>query len=238
LAIEEKRIPHELCPEFKLLPEDNTRVGFFEQPEFDRVLIHLPEWLEGPTELAYLTGMRKGEILRLGWERVSLVDRLVFLEKRDTKNQQPRILPLNDELYAVFQRAAARRWEGCPYVFHHQGKPIGDFRKAWCEACVQAGVGRWIPVEGRKKPRYSGRLFHDFRRSGCRNLIRSGVPQSVAMKISGHKTNSIFSRYNITDVRDIVEAMRKVSEYERRKREERAERERAPEPASAKPTIQ
>jgi len=61
--------------------------------------------------------------------------------------------------------------------------------------------------------KYPGRLFHDFRRTGVRNMIRSGVPQNVAMKIRGHKTASMFRRYDICDEDDLREAMTSVARY-------------------------
>jgi hypothetical protein len=79
----------------------------------------------------------------------------------------------------------------CPSVFHRKGEAIKSFRKSWAAACEAAG--------------YPGRLLHDLRRSAVRNLVRAGVPDMVAMKITGHKTRSVFDRYDITsgvDVRD------------------------------------
>lgn len=84
-------------------------------------------------------------------------------------------------------------------VFHQNGRPVGDFRKAWCRACEAAGL--------------PGLLFHDLRRSFIRNAERSGVSQAVAMKVSGHTTASVYRRYRIVDEQDIREALTKTQAF-------------------------
>jgi len=98
-------------------------------------------------------------------------------------------------------------------VFHRAGRPVGDFRKAWA-ACVEAGLYQVVGVnaDGSEK-RIPSRLFHDLRRSGARNMVRAGVRERVAMEISGHRTRSIFDRYNITSEDDLREAMQRTSDY-------------------------
>jgi integrase len=111
------------------------------------------------------------------------------------------------------------------YVFHQKGAPVGDFRKAWATACVEAGLGQFVcdrcgqPAACRSceackyDARYIGRIFHDFRRTAVRNMVRAGVQEKVAMTISGHKTRSIFDRYNITNESDLREAMQRTQSY-------------------------
>ena len=77
------------------------------------------------------------------------------------------------------------------------GQPRRGFGKRWQAACEAAGV--------------PGRLLHDFRRTAVRNLERRGVARSVAMKITGHKTESVYRRYAIVSDADLQEAARKLA---------------------------
>jgi integrase len=87
-----------------------------------------------------------------------------------------------------------------------------NLRKEWHKACVAAGLGRFIEVEGKPDPKYTGLIIHDLRRSAIKNLMKAGVNEKVAMKISGHKTRDVFDRYHIVDTEDVVEAMRRVQQ--------------------------
>ena len=86
-----------------------------------------------------------------------------------------------------------------PTVFHRKGKRIIESNAAWKTACAKAEV--------------PGKLFHDLRRTAVRNLIRAGIPQQLAMRISGHRSDSMFERYNIVATEDLRVAAEKVQLY-------------------------
>jgi len=131
-----------------------------------------------------------------------------------TKNGEGRIFPLTAELRELLE--AQRRQADdlartrdliVPWVFFRmvatkrRGKkfphPIRAFTVAWARACVAAGC--------------PGRIPHDLRRTAVRNLVRAGVSETVAMRLTGHKTRSVFDRYNIVSDGDLREAVRKLA---------------------------
>src|SRR6266568_2629040 len=189
-------------PYIPMLKETNVRKGFFEHDEYLALQRELPEYLKPVLAFGYFTGAREGEILSLKWEQVDLDRHAVHLEPGSTKNDQPRTIPLTGELLEALkiQKATSvSRFPECVYVFHRKGQRIGNFQRAWKSACQRAGL--------------SGRLFHDLRRSAVRNLVRAGVPERVAMAISGHKTRSVFDRYNIVAERDLHEAASRLEKH-------------------------
>jgi integrase len=193
------------------LEENNVRKGFFEYADFMKLRAALPEELRPLVTFAYFTGCRRGEVLSLQWSQVDLLERVVRLEPGTTKNDQARIIPLSTELYETLTMQKAIRdqeYPTCPWVFSRQGKQILQFKNAWAAACKKAGL--WKGDDKTGKPT---KLFHDLRRTGVRNLVRAGVSEKVAMAISGHKTRSVFDRYNIVDERDLKDAARRLDGY-------------------------
>jgi integrase len=183
----------------------NERQGFFDTAEFEAVCWKLPEYLRDFARFGFLTGWRKGSVQSLRWADVA--DDVIYLRAENSKTRKPETMPLEGELRDIIERrrsAAVLQAEGEParfaeFVFHRQGEPVGDFRKAWATACEKASV--------------PGRLFHDLRRTASRNMISAGVPQAVAMKITGHRTDSMFRRYAIVDEQQKRDALAKTQQY-------------------------
>jgi len=215
----------------------NERQGFLETEHLDSVIQHLPEYLRDFVQCDFLIGWRKGALESLRWTDVT--EDVIYLRAKNSKTCKPESLPLEGELRDIVERRrAAAVWQSqdgqghfSEYVFHDQGRPIGDFRKAWATACCAAGVGKRVcrgcraDVDEkhrcaecgkewkREELKYTGALFHDFRRTAARNLVRAGVPVPVAMKITGHRTDSMFRRYAIVNEEQKREALAKTQIY-------------------------
>jgi integrase len=184
----------------------NVRKGFFEEPQVRAVLHGLPEDVRSFVEFGYLTGWRFSEVRALAWKQVDFQAGVARLEPGTTKNDEGREFPfsalpaLARLLHSQRERTTAlerRTQQVIPWVFHRSGRPIRSFRDVWRRACREAGV--------------PGRLFHDLRRTAVRNLERAGVPRSVAMKLTGHRTELVYRRYAIVSEADLAEGVTKLA---------------------------
>lgn len=120
------------------------------------------------------------------------------LHAKDAKTGHGRVLALEGPLRAIIERRLAARRLDSTLIFHRRGRPIGDIRKRWKKASNEAGV--------------VGKLLYDLRRTAIRNMVRAGVDPAVAMKISGHRTRTVFDRYNIAEA-DLRDAVLKTQAY-------------------------
>lgn len=187
------------APHFQMLEENNVREGFFEDSEYEAIRKRLPDHVKPITDIARITGLRKGELLSLTWGQVDFENGRINLRALDTKSKTARFFPMTTELWEILSRQRSetdsvqkRRSMIVTWVFHHNGERIKDFYAAWRTACRKAG--------------YGGKLIHDFRRTAVRNFVRLGIPEKVAMLLSGHKTREVFERYNILSESDVLDA--------------------------------
>ena len=206
--------------------ENPPRSGFFEASQYEAVMRHLTHIvvrvvdgkrrkIKVPADdlklaclIAYRLGWRKNEILMLERRQTSLdaADGMgtLCLDPGSTKNDEGRYVVLPPDLKAAiaaqlqrldtYQRQSGRITK---YLFTHTvglhaGSRIRDFRRVWATACKAAGV--------------PAAIFHDFRRTAVRGMVNATVPERVAMKITGHKTRSVFDRYHIVANGDLQRA--------------------------------
>lgn len=170
-------------------------------------LTALSEPIRPVVTFAYLTGWRiRSEILPLEWRQVDFAAGTVRLEVGTTKNDEGREFPFDvypdlrdvlEQQRALTRQVEQRREQIVPWVFHRNGRPIRSFYRSWHTACEAAGCPSRIP--------------HDFRRTAVRNLVRAGVPERVAMMLTGHKTRSVFDRYNIVSGADLRDGVKKLA---------------------------
>lgn len=194
-------------PKIPMLREDNVRIGFFEREQFEAVKAKLLPALRPVAHFAYITGWRvHSEVLPLQWRQVDLAAGTARLDAGTTKNGEGRLFRFTAELRMILEAQRAytdtvQRERGCiiPWVFHRDGEQIHVFKRNWKTACRNAGC--------------PGRIPHDFRRTAVRNMVRAGIPERVAMTMTGHKTRSVFERYNIVSETDLTEAARKLDTF-------------------------
>jgi integrase len=177
-----------------MVKETTVRQGFLSDEKYKRLRDELPHELKPLFVCDYNTGIRKSELLAIRWPQVDFKAGLITLSKGETKGKDARTCPIlngdmHDLLWAAFQERQ-ENWPKSPWVFNRSGKQIKSFRGAWKSACQRAGV--------------SDLHLHDMRRTAVRNMRDAGVPQSIRMQISGHKTDSMERRYSIVDREDIV----------------------------------
>lgn len=185
-------------PKFPHLKESAPRAGFVEDADFAKLKDAATEtWLKALITTAYRFGFRKGELLSLRVAQVDLLSHTISLGAANTKNGHARVVVMTSDVEKLLTFCVHGKRPD-QYVFTWaNGDPVRDFRAAWGQLCKSTGVSI---------------LFHDLRRSAVRNMVRRGVSEAVAMRISGHRTRSVFDRYNVTSLGDLEQAAKKIEQ--------------------------
>jgi integrase len=187
---------------FHRLAESKPRQGFIEQKTYDALAVNCSDlFMRTMLAVAFAFGWRKGELLSLKAGDIDLLPSKETpngtIHLRDSKNGEPRTVALTQETRKLLAACVAgKSAEDAVFTRGKGTKAVADFRGTWDKITLAAGC--------------PGLLFHDLRRSGVRNMVRAGITEHVAMKISGHKTASVFRRYDIVDARDLADAAKKI----------------------------
>jgi integrase len=213
----------DFVPSFPIVDESyNVRQGFLSFEGYGKVREQLPISLRPLFVCAFHVSTRKGELLNIRWSQVDLAEGLIVLSRFDTKNKTGRALPIYGDMVDVLKEQKQIRDEQfpeCDHVFFWQpedvmlshggartipGSPIKEFKKSWLSSVTAAGFPKL--------------LFHDLRRTAERNMTKAGMDQTMRMRISGHKTPSMSTRYNIIVADDIAEEKKRMDDWFKKER--------------------
>lgn len=191
----------------KLLKRNaNARKKILPLNQFNQLMKDLPLHTKWILATGFYTGMRSHEVLSLTWPQVSLKDRTIQLEAKDTKDKEPRSIPICDALYEILNGVPRALHDDHVFLYRgnagkEPGRPVKNIRKSLANACKRAGIpyGRFIR---------DGFVFHNLRHSFNTYMRKAGVSESVIMEITGHSTREMFDRYNTVDVEDRRQAVK------------------------------
>lgn len=187
-------------PHFPMHRENNTRTGFLEDAQYDKLAATCAKrglWLRTMFETAVQLGWRSGELKGMRVRQADIAAGILRLEPGTTKNREGREAVMPATLALLIQQSATGK-QPDEFLFTRDGQAIKDFRGAWSEVTREAGV--------------PDLLFHDLRRTAVRNMVRRGIAERVAMRITGHRTRSVFDRYHIVSANDLREAAEKMAQ--------------------------
>lgn len=221
LAVRQKLIKETI--KFTKLNEDaSIRQGYFEPEEFELMLSQFEEPYSDIVDFGYNCGWRIAEVINLKWENVHS-DGVIRLNQTQTKNKDTRSLPIFGDIEDIIQRRLDKKrfvrvwnskkngirisepeneWNESEYVFHINGCRVWKFGDKWREARKAVGL--------------TEKLFHDFRRTAAKNMTDSGIPESTAMGITGHKNRGMFDRYNIRNDENKAKALETLQNCRRK----------------------
>jgi len=209
VAFDDRKISGETMRTFKAVKNllkkgSDVRDRILTHDEFNRLCEYSARHILKILTMGYYTGMRRGEILNLTWDKVDMKNRFIHLEATDTKDKEKRSIPICDELHKMLINVTRHIKD--PHVFLFRGKPVSDIRTGLVKACKKAGI-----IYGRFKK--GGFVLHDLRHTFNTNLRKSGVSESVIMAITGHSTREMFDRYNTVDMDDTRQAVKSLEVF-------------------------
>jgi integrase len=227
LAHEEAKVKD--VPYFPRLKESNVRKGFVEDAAHSKIAEQAGKvglWMRAIYEVGYELGWRESEVVGLRVCQIDLAHRVIRLDPGSTKNDDGRTIKMTPTLFELLRLCVAGKQPEHAVFTRADGSAVVDFRRTWWSVCIGTGLGslscRKCGAVVLKKCeacgatlhkgtlKYAGLLYHDLRRTAIRNMVRRGIPEKVAMMISGHKTRSVFDRYNIVSERDLADAALKI----------------------------
>jgi integrase len=164
------------------LKENNVRLRYLTGEEIDALLRECPSYLRNIVEVGLHTGMRRGELLSLTWPQIA--GGFIYLDK--TKTDEPRQIPIDNDLDAVLKRIRKAQWARrlqTEFVFCDDGgRRFGQVTRSFQSACKRAGIANF--------------RFHDLRHTFASYYVMRGGSLKALQKILGHKKIEMTMRYS------------------------------------------
>jgi len=176
----------------------NERDRVLSIEEFNILINNLPKHAKDIVVTAFYTGMRRGEVLSLTWDRVDLKLRIIKLEREQTKDDEKRFIPISDSLLSLLKNIPRDIYDN--HVFLYKGTPLKDIRASLKKACEKSDIPYGRNTE-------NGITFHDLRHTFNTNMRKAGTHDTVTMDITGHSTREMFDRYNTIDEKEKMQAI-------------------------------
>ncbi len=207
LGVENRKIGKGAVPDFPSLSENNARQTYVGPADVDRLIRELPADVDDLVDWLHGSSQRWGEAVMMEWSMFHHDTWTMRIPGSLTKNELPREFPIVHHLRPIIERRLAARRLDCPYIFHRNGKPLGDnwVPDFWQPACVRARLGT-----GKRE---GGFTPHDLRHIAATDMRRAGIPESIILKIGGWETAAMFRRYAITDTQELADNLGKLAEY-------------------------
>ena len=199
LAMRDEMVDRNPCWKVTRLSEKNARDRVLSAEELDILLKKLPQHAADIVAVGYHTGMRAGEIFNLTWDRVNMKEEYFRLEPEDTKTKDPRHVYFNGTVREILDRLGKVRHISHDHVFTYQGKPLKSIKTALGKALEETGINDFH--------------LHGLRHTWTTNARKAGVDRTVIMKLTGHKTLSMFTRFNTVDEADAKQALQLMEGY-------------------------
>ena len=183
----------------KFLKEGNERDRVLSFEEWEKYKAKCPSWYLPIAIMAYYTAMRKSEIINIAPSRIDLKEGFIRLKAEDTKTSEARSIPIHFELMEVLKKVLKVRPLNCDRAFHRDGKSIDSNHIRWAHerVCKKANIENFT--------------FHDFRHTCINNWRREGHDYFKIMAASGHKTMSVFKRYNMVGEEELKTLVKSAS---------------------------
>lgn len=200
LAFRNEMVARNPCWKVTRLAEKNARDRILSAEELEKLGKELPRHALDFVFVAYYTGMRPGEIFGLTWDRVNLEEGYLNLTQEDTKTGEARrIYFVGTPVEEIFQRLYKAHHLSHNHVFTYLGEPLKSIKVALKRALQKAGISDFRP--------------YDLRHTFVTNARRAGIDRTIIMKLTGHKTLSMFTRYNKVDPAEGKEATERLMRY-------------------------